>query len=56
MTEKKEFKVAYPAIKDSLIFGDSYKVLVAIGKLMMRGFQNTLTFNPSIIVRAEIAY
>ena len=58
MTEKIGFQVAYPVLKDSLqpdndfgplysldpifstIFGANHKV----GKLMMRGFQNTLDF------------
>ena len=55
MSEKNGFKVAYPAVKDSLLrdndFGPQYslnpifsKVSVPIGKLMMRGFQNTPTF------------
>ena len=36
-------------------FGDSHKVSVPIGKLMMRGFQNTPDFNPSINVKGVIA-
>ena len=62
MSEKNEFKVAYPALKDSpkpdndfgpqyslnpifsIIFGANHKVSVPIGKLMMRGFQNTPDF------------
>ena len=37
------------------IFGDNKKVSVLIGKLMMRGFQNTPDFNPSINVKGVIA-
>ena len=62
MSKKNEFKVAYPALKDSLlpendfwpqpswnliffvIVDDNNKVSVPIGKLMIRGFQNTLYF------------
>ena len=39
----------------SLIFGDNHKVSVLIGKLMMRGFQNTPDFNPGINVKGVIA-
>ena len=39
----------------SSIFGDNHKVSVLIGKLMMRGFQNTPDFNPSINVKGVIA-
>ena len=39
----------------SVIFGDNHKVSVLIGKLMMRGFQNTPDFNPSINVKGVIA-
>ena len=39
----------------SAIFGDNHKVSVLIGKLMMRGFQNTPDFNPSINVKGVIA-
>ena len=39
----------------SVIFGDYHKVSVLIGKLMMRGFQNTPHFNPSINVKGVIA-
>ena len=39
----------------SVIFGDNQKVSVLIGKLMMRGFQNTPDFNPSINVKGVIA-
>ena len=62
ITEKNGFKVANPALQDSLqpendfgpqhslnpifsiIFGANHKVSVPIGKLMMRGFQNTPDF------------
>ena len=39
----------------SVIFGDNQKVSVLIGKLMMRGFQNTPDFNPNINVKGVIA-
>ena len=39
----------------SVIFGDNQKVSVLIGKLMMRGFQNTPDFNPSINAKGMIA-
>ena len=38
----------------SVIFGDNHKVSVLIGKLMMRGFQNTPDFNPGINVKGVI--
>ena len=51
------FKAGYATLNHifSLIFGDNHKVSVLIGKLMMRGFQNTPDFNPSINVKGVIA-